>query len=196
VGYGAINGALANGGFFDPSSKKGIWLAGDYNQAPVVLINSVNDGQVKQVTNTFETARWMTALHDDKLIKNTVTGGLPSDNAKDEMLSLMASAVSGHAPSIMKGDLPSPAPFDVLHCKIGVGTLKEDGVKPSSCNHDSAGHTHRCVTAEIAIVQQKATPQRKFVVCWQGVVDTDNRADADIKRINQIIANVMDKYKP
>jgi hypothetical protein len=200
LGYGLINGTLANAGFF--KSGKGIWLAGDYNQAPVVTIASENDGQVKQVTNCLQTARLFTLLYDDLLIKNTITGGVPSDGARDEMLELLRKAVGPgtHAPSILGRNLPSPpapAPFTVLGCKIGVGTLKDvPGQAKSSCNLDPAGHTNRCVVSEVSILQQTAPPKRKFVVCWQNVLDATNRGDADITRIIDLIANTMSRYNP
>ncbi len=197
LGYGLINGVLAKAGFFDQTTKKGIWLAGDYNQAPVLTIPSDNDGRVKQVTNCIQTARLFTLLHDDKLIKNTITRGVPSDGAKDEMLQLLRPVMSGHAPSILGRSLDAPEPFEVLQCKIGVGTLKDLPRRPrSSCTPNSASQTHRCVTSEVAIVRQSAAPHRKFVVCWQNVTDAVNRGWADYKRIVSLIATTMVNYRP
>lgn len=50
-GYGYLNGALAEAGFFKLGSGNGVWLAGDYTGTyPKFRINSVNDGPVAQAT--------------------------------------------------------------------------------------------------------------------------------------------------
>ncbi|MFG0319031.1 MAG: hypothetical protein ACF8XB_17295, partial [Planctomycetota bacterium JB042] len=196
LGYGVINGALAKAGFFD--GRSGIWLCGDYNRAPVLTIASVNDGQVKQVTSCLATVRLFTLLHDHELIAPAAGGGTGTTDAHDEMLALLRAAVtSSHAPSLLDRALPSPAPFEVLQSKIGVGTLKDLPGKPkSSCLTDAAGNTNRCVLSEISIVRQTASPRRKFVVCWQNVVDANNRGLADVRRVVDLVAGTMDRYAP
>lgn len=192
LGYSCINGILGEGGFFDSTTKRGIWLAGDYERAPVVLIPSENDGMVKQVTNVLQTARWWTLLHDGKLFKNA---GSPGITGETELMMMFAKAVTGDAPSIL-GSHPTPKTFTVTHCKIGVGTLKDVGGIRSSCNLDANGRTRRCVLSEASIVEQIAAPKRTYVVCWQNVVDATNRGDADIRRINRILDLVMAAYNP
>lgn len=193
LGYSCINGILAEGGFFDPATKEGIWLAGDYVHAPVVRIPSVNDGLVKQVTTVLQMARLWTLLHDGKLFKDV---GAPIPGSV-ELLGMLAKAVKGNeAPSLLERILPNPPTFHVTQSKIGFGTLKDAGGISSTCNPDANGHTRRCVTAEAAIVEQAATPASKYVVVVQNVLDPSNNRGADYARINRILELVMAAYAP
>jgi GH24 family phage-related lysozyme (muramidase) len=213
LGFSWIDGLMQKAGLFDAKVKRGIWLAGDYllprdfivkahehgtGDADTneefdlgvggwneVRIPSENDGDSKQCTTCIDAARLFVLLVDQKLVAKTD----PVDTANDEMLDLMHQAVTGvGAASIVNRFPTAPAPFEVLHTKIGVGTLGRTG----SCNRDAAGHTRDCVLSESLIGKQAADPHRRFVVVWQNVKDTANDGFEQITRIRELIQKTID----
>lgn len=150
LGYSWINGVLANGGFFNPETVTGIWLAGTFTQSwPYVRVSSVNDGPVAQATTTFDLANLYALIFQRTLVDST---------SCDAMLALIAESAVGPDPSWMEGtrrrDLKLlPTSFIITHTKIGLGPLKavNGGVD---------------VTSEGTIVEHVPT-RRKFIVVWQ-----------------------------
>lgn len=60
AGYGHLNGALAAGGFFDPSSNQGLWVGAEFQggkKCPNLRIVSRNDGFVAQAGTTRDMAK-------------------------------------------------------------------------------------------------------------------------------------------
>lgn len=192
LGYNWINGVLEKGGFFR-NDKNGIWLAGDYLPPPikndsvadeardlglvagkVILIDSVNDGLVKQVTTCIDLVKMLVLLSDGELVSNVPAG---SDSGNADMLRMLASA-SSH----LKSADPSPM-FSVLHSKIGIGDKKG-----GSCNSP----IHGCVSSEASILQD-ASELHRFVTAWQDLNDADSR---HFHVVAEIIQRTIDNYKP
>ncbi|HKR01755.1 MAG TPA: hypothetical protein VJT09_13835 [Pyrinomonadaceae bacterium] len=194
LGYSWINGVLEAAGFFAPQATKmeGIWLAGDYStEWPVVVLPSVNDGLVKQVTTCYDMAWLFVMLHDRKLVKNDA-GPATGMSGNDEMLSLLRLAVHDAGARTLLKRLFEPAapPFDILHSKIGVGELKGGDCR--------GGRVNRCTYSEAAILQHRPSG-RKFVVVFQGLVSlkADPALWSDgLRRIVELIKLTMDKYVP
>jgi hypothetical protein len=169
VGYGYLNGALTEAGFFD-GTDNGIWLAGDYLDAavpgdigkwPYLRINSVNDKGVAQAVTVVKAAKLITLIADRKL----VTGW-----ASDSMMVLMKAAVD--AGEVFINRTPGLS-LKVLYNKLGVGPLKVGGD----------------VCSEGSILEH--TPSgRRFVVVWQNfhIENTD-----DQKKQFRVISHVVDK---
>lgn len=220
LGLSLIAGLLQKAGLFDPSSKHGIWLAGDYlmTSAAVraahasadgdadgkeefdlgisgwseVRVPSSNDGPSKQAATCIDVARLFVLLIDGKLVPTALRTG--TDTANDEMLDLLGQAVTGAgAPSIIARFPSPPAPFDIRQSKIGVGTLGSSG---NCIRNPTTGHTNGCVLAEAMIVQQASLPHRTFVVVWQNVKDAANHNFDEIERIRRLILKTMHNYHP
>jgi len=189
LGYSWINGLLQAAGFlrFGFPGSEGIWLAGDYDEKrewPVVVLPSVNDGPVKQVTTCFDMARLFALLHDKSLVRNTAHWAT-ARTGNEEMLTLLGDAVSDGAPSVLTR---VPHSFTVMQSKIGVGELKG-----GSCMNSTRD---RCVYSEGAIVKHPSTG-RKFAVVFQNL--TYLRAHPSwwgdgLKRIVAVIQKTMDDY--
>jgi len=192
LGYSWINGLLQKAGFFDARTKNGIWLAGDYDENgkwPVVVIPSVNDGKVKQVTTCIDMARLFVLLHDHMLVKDDAPSYRVGDFRRHaDMLNLLSDAVDdGAAPSLLKGVRPG---FTVLHSKIGIGTLKK---APQGGEVSCKIPDHGCVQSEASILLHPPSG-RKFVTVWQNVLW--DAPDDGVRRVAAIIEKTMDNYKP
>lgn len=70
LGYAYINVILMNGGFFDPLTNTGIWLAADFAGGVRVEVNSVNDGKAAQVTTSRQMARLFSAIQLGTLVRS------------------------------------------------------------------------------------------------------------------------------
>lgn len=198
LGYGWINGLLESAGLFFPMkvppagrSGLGIWLAGDYGSAKVATIESVNDGDVKQVTDTQHMAELFTLLFNKTLVRNV--GNPPFMTGNVAMLELLSRAVDHpHAPSLLMRASPAPS-FTVLQSKIGVGELKGGACVDIP---DRGVVADRCTYSEAAILQSGG---RKFVVVWQGIVYHKEKPadwDAEILRMVTIIQKTIDNFHP
>jgi hypothetical protein len=204
LGYGCINGTLERAGFFDPSPtvERGLWLAADYlggfptQEAALgiaprakVRINTDNDGPVGQAATSFQVARLLTLIHDDKLID---TGGGPTpDSANLEMQALLRRGVSGHAPTRFSRVTPSPR-FTVLQSKIGVGELKGGLCSDVTRPDGTVIRAHDCVTSEAAILQNTIGGKTaEFALVYQNM---KTPAIPQIGRLANLVQQTMDRY--
>ncbi len=121
LGYGYINGALAQGGFFREADLNGIWIAGDFGARPDVRIPSVNDGDVAQATTTFDMANLYALIMEEIL---TGVGGF-----SPRMLDLLSlnrnNGWFNNQPVIWD---PATSNVLVTHTKVGEGKLKTGDV--------------------------------------------------------------------
>jgi hypothetical protein len=184
LGIRWINAVLQAAGFLNLNIKKseGIWLAGDYENLPTVLIPSVNDDMVKQATTCIHMAWLFSLLHDKALVKNVVNpaSGLTGN---DEMLRLLELAVDDMAAQSLLKRVASS--FTVLQSKIGVGDLKKSpqGGKVSCLVPD-----HGCVLSEASILRHPPSG-RKFVTVWQNVLW--DGPYSGVRRVADIIEKTM-----
>jgi hypothetical protein len=149
LGYSWINGTLAAGGFFDPTTNSGIWLAGTFTGSrPYVRIPSVNDGLVAQALTCRSLAK-MYALLNERLLVDA--------SSSDAMLALLAEAQFGPDAEpgwITRPEFASPGTSIAgTHTKIGLGPLK-----PENGGFD--------VASEGTILVQTDTG-RAFIAVWQ-----------------------------
>ena len=154
LGYGWINGALKEGGFFSTATNKGIWLAGGFTgetpTMPYVRLDSSNDGPVGQATTCFDMAKLYANLFPNPLVDATNFG---------EMLPLLAGAATGpDVPWLTRSGIkPAGIGFTYTHDKIGLGELKAT----------SGGGL---VASEGAILNHSGTG-KKFISVWQNTTN-------------------------
>jgi hypothetical protein len=157
VGYGYLNGLLAQLGLFAPETQAGIWLAGDFvSQYPYVRIASVNDAGVAQAGTALAMAE-MTAL--------IVNRACLDPAACDAMRDLLARTAKGRDRPFVSGEdvdaalrIPLGA---VSHAKRGFGPLKAGGN----------------VRSEIFRLAGLKAPGKAYAVAYQNLPDGPGVAD-------------------
>lgn len=163
LGYSFLNGVLAAGGFFDASSKNGLWVAGDFTGGwPVARVPSVNDGDVAQAATTEKLARLMTLIYDRALVD-----GDKSDSMRN-LLNRTGSWMHFTTPKVW--ELTDTAPLRVTAAKVGRGPLK-------------AGNE---VLSEGEIVHERAHG-KNFVVVWQNLLGAPTHSSLTV------VATVIEK---
>lgn len=160
VGYGYLNGALAEGGFFNPSSDQGLWVAGDFQQGkkwPYVRIVSSNDGLVAQAGTTRDMAKLVALIMTDRVL----------DPAScNEMRGRLARAAKGiDTPWVARTGVFKAG--TITHNKLGLGPLKSG----------------KLVRSEISVYQSPVARGRRYVVAWHNLVGLQPIGLADIARI-------------
>lgn len=160
IGYGFLNGALAEGGFFDPSSDQGLWVAGDFlggKKYPYVRIASRNDGLVAQAGTTKDMAKLVALIMTDRVL----------DPAScEEMRGRLARAARGiDTPWVTRTKIFRPR--TITHNKLGLGPLKSG----------------RNVRSEVSVYQSPVARERRYVVAWQNLVGLSPIGFADIAGI-------------
>ncbi|WP_306534552.1 hypothetical protein [Geobacter sp.] len=160
VGYGYLNGALAAGGFFDPSTSQGLWVAGDFQEGkkwPYVRIVSRNDGLVAQAGTTRDMAKLVSLIMTDRLLD-------PASCA--EMRGRLARAAKGiDTPWVARTGVFKPG--TITHNKLGLGPLK----------------SRKIVRSEVSVYQSPVAKGRRYVVAWQNLVEVRPIGFADIAKI-------------
>jgi hypothetical protein len=158
LGFSYLNGALATGGFFDDSKKKGpgLWVGGDFQMGKVwapVRIDTDNDTSSSVGSTSDALAR---------LIAVIITGGVLDKKACDEMRTRLASAAHPDRKKWPNGDQswltrdPVPQGFaqaNVTHDKIGLGPL------------NAGGDTY----SEGMVLNGVGKSGRNYVVSWQNL---------------------------
>jgi hypothetical protein len=169
LGYPYINGVLGAAGFFDKSSRVGLWLSGDYlghdwlkgDGAAQPLSPRWARLQRRKVTNfagtAHQVARLLTLLAQGHLV----------DEASSKAMRELMTGVAGIGSYIRGGLAGAHKDFTTIASKIGCG----DEVPPPAC-----GFTHDC-----AIVRwdRGADPDRaiRYVVVALGGHPNQARAD-------------------
>jgi hypothetical protein len=180
LSYTYINAALMKGGFYNPASSNGIWLAGDYtgfdaNPSSVARIMTQNDGLAAQVTTTKQMLRLVQLInsnHPQMLIDTT--------NPMKGLLG-SAAALGGFLRQELLGTDP---PFLLELSKIGVGPLKAPvGMSTYS---------------EVQFMKWTQNPpdlvvngvKDEFFVCWQNL---QQPGTSRVKAIVEVITRTLTK---
>ena len=161
--YPYINGVLAAAGFFDPSTKTGLWMSGDYQDRDWLPDNGAGQRlsprwarlQGRPASNftgtAFQVARLMTLLAQGRLI----------DPASSTAMITILTGANGIG-SYIKGGLPvALRPVSSIKSKIGFG-------------NDSFSH-------DCAIVHPDPARTIRYVVVALG--GHPNRAKADLRKM-------------
>jgi hypothetical protein len=207
LGYAWINGALRAAGFTrgagtasDPVN--GIWLAGDYlygtkerdrraaagtdsdateekalqiSGLEAVRVPCVNDRTSKQAATCLDLAYMFTQLEINALVSDPAAAGT---DANGEMKTLLSNALPmSNLGRWLTRNPTVTSTYSIVRSKIGFGTLGTTG----DCNTED-----NCVKSEAMIIE-RTTSKRTFVVVWQNVLDPGKRGDNDYARIHAII---------
>ena len=171
AGYGTINGMLESAGLFDRGAQQGIWLAGDYEEAPYASGNkypayripSVNDGPSAQATTVVQMARLFALCFKGDLFGDAA--------ASAEMLAYLGGDSSlrpaGYAthpnetwmdrsPTISDG----PRNFGVRYGKLGVGP----------------GNNKGDLYSETSILQHRSS-RKQFIFAWANFLPDPKATD-------------------
>jgi hypothetical protein len=166
LGFSYINGALEQGDFFDSSTKKGVWAAGDFGHgwAPVrIPCENYADGTAQGAT-TDALARLMAML--------TVGGVLETPSHIDMSKLLREAAVNAF---VSRSGIANHLSADqVTHSKLGIGTPDIS------------------VISEVERLQGIGSkPDRTYIVAWQNV---DNW-ESNITKMIAIIKGAIIAYE-
>ena len=117
VGYAYLNGLMLKHGFFDSTTKTGVWLAGDYSGSDVVTIPCDNDKDTKQGATSAAMARLGVVI---------VLGSVLPGASHVEMTKLLEKSSHGSDSSYFTrpGITNHMTDTQVTHGKIGLGPLK------------------------------------------------------------------------
>lgn len=145
VGYGYLNGALSAGGFFDPVTNQGLWVAGDFlGRWPYIRINSRNDSWVAQAGTSRDMAKLVSLIMTDRLLDPT---------SCREMRQRLANAATGpDTPWVARTRIFNYG--TITHNKLGLGPLKSG----------------KNVWSEVSVYRSPVTTGRRYVVAWQNLV--------------------------
>ena len=167
LGFGYLNGALEQGGFFDSTSKTGVWAAGDFKHGwTAVRIPCENlAGGTAQGATTDALARLMTVI---------VFGNVLDNRSHFEMSKLLREAAHGTDPSFLSRPIMGHLREDqVLHAKIGIGEDPD-------------------VLSEAELLKGVgAKPGKSYMVAWQNV---ENLA-VNVTKIIDIIKDAITTYE-
>jgi hypothetical protein len=171
LSYPYINGVLGTAGFFNKTSRVGLWLSGDYlghdwlkgNGAGQPLSPRWARLQRRKVTNfagtAFQVARLLTLLAQQRLVNK---------ESSREMISIMTgvAGIGSYIRDALAGAAPA-RPFSTIASKIGCG----DEVPPPNC-----GFSHDCA---IVSVNRGGAPVGtiRYVVVALGSHPDQERAD-------------------
>ncbi|MGW5366251.1 hypothetical protein [Actinopolymorpha pittospori] len=175
LGYSWINGLLAKTGLFNPSTNKGIWVAGTFTGAfPAVRVPSVNDGDSAQATTTIDMCRLFALIVEGSILDSAGIDGIASGMRK-----LLADAQSVGDSSWMttgarQGVNGLGAGFTITHSKIGLGGLAAGGE----------------VASDGSVITHTGTGQQ-FVVVWQNLQNTFKHHNAMSFLIRRIMLNFL-----
>jgi hypothetical protein len=118
LGFGYINAALAAGGFFDPTTDRGLWLTGNFVDPPQLILTTTSNQKLTPYGATPRAvAKLMTQLLDRRLV---------SELASDEMNNLLVGSAKAkfpyitQFPSINPNGAQTPPGFDVSADHLGV----------------------------------------------------------------------------
>jgi carboxypeptidase C (cathepsin A)/GH25 family lysozyme M1 (1,4-beta-N-acetylmuramidase)/subtilisin family serine protease len=220
LGFSWINGLLQRAGFFDPASKHGIWLGGDY----LLDLSSINAAHAAHLANPhlhpshgeqefrLGISGWQEVKvrsENDGMSKQATTcvdvarlfvllhdGDLVKDfvwrvnRASFEMLGMLSRAVTGSGAPSLVAKFPLTPP---------PFTVLQSKIGAGTLGHWGTcnlvgANTNGCILSEAMIVKQKTPPCREFVVVWQDVKDGTNDGSKQIARIRAIIQKTMDAF--
>jgi D-alanyl-D-alanine carboxypeptidase len=174
LSYPYINGMLTRAGFFNRTSKVGLWLSGDYLGKDWLKANGAGQPlsprwarlQRRKVTNfagtAFQVARLLTLLAQERLVDK------PSSR---EMQSIMTGAAG--IGSYIRGALfnaSPPRPFSSIASKIGCG----DEVPAPAC-----GFSHDCAIVKV----DRGDPARNLCYVVVALGGHPNKGKADLRKM-------------
>lgn len=171
LGFGYLNGALEQGGFFDSDTKKGVWAAGDFKHGWTPV-------RIPCENLSIGTAQGGTTEALARLMAVVVLGNVLDKPSHDEMNKMLMDAAHGSDESFLVRDNLVKGTQDVrlqvTHAKIGLGEDPD-------------------VYSELDIVKGVGKKADKtYIVAWQNI-DWSFYWTWDIAKI---IKRAIDLYEP
>jgi len=200
LGYSYINASLINGGFYNPTSQKGIWLAGDYSAELItksvrvpVDNDTVPDGSGQAIT-TEQMTRMYRLVHTGGAFTH-VADAAERAAANSDMHTLLQ-----HKGSFFFGANStvqiSETPLFARDCaKVGIGTLgplvngKSTGPEVISEGSVMRWNATADVTAFNSAHGRSLSGDFAFV--WQNTYHPNAHWDALIRIVNTTIKNFL-----
>ncbi|HZP85667.1 MAG TPA: hypothetical protein VFB54_02535 [Burkholderiales bacterium] len=196
LGYSYINVSMMRSGFYDPTTRKGIWLAGDYSgdikdkalRLPVSRVPVVNDDVPEggaQAITTKQMSRMFHLIHSQTGFSH-ITDQTERDAANQGIHDVLT-------PGDRLGPSPYPPGKFFSHCgKVGIGT-RGPVDKPGAS-----------VLSEGSIVQWTAPPtlvgafntdhsrnlSGEFVLVWQNLFDQPTAKSA----LGRLVTSTMENF--
>ncbi len=178
LGYAYINVKLMNGGFFDRTTNKGIWLAADFAGGTRVELDSINDGKAAQVTTSRQIARLFSVIQLGTLIDSTHS---------EDMRKLLKDAVAVDAPWISRF---GSRLYKFGGVKVGLANLKPN-TPPKGPDVYSEGILLKWKGDAAKLTALNLTGD--IAVCWQNLRKNafDTGVPAIAKMIETTFANFL-----
>jgi hypothetical protein len=200
LGYAYINVSLMKGGFYDPATKKGIWLAGDYSGAtitPTVRVpvdnDSVPDGSGQAMT-TEQMSRMFRLVHLGKAFTH-VKDAAEQVAANTDMHALLASQGSFFFGSNATVQISETPAFTKDCAKVGIGKLgplvNPPPNAPRVISEGSVMHWADATQLSDFNRDFKRTLTGDFVLVWQNVYHPNAHFDALIRVVNTCIEKFL-----
>jgi hypothetical protein len=191
LGFSYLNALFMTAGFFTPGKlrgdERGIWVAGDFEQARqsrIRAVNEIDDQTGAYVMTTEAMCRLMAMIATGQLVNDTAVQG--TSNQEMQQL-LIDTATSGNAPFIK--DVAAVQPFALTMNKLGLAHLgrREQGAAVASEGSVLTWKTDAASDpqGDIAKALAKQNLTGTLVICWQNV------HDAEIHRKYDAIADIV-----
>ncbi len=197
LGYSYINVSLMRGGFFNPNTLTGIWLAGDYSKEVslesirVPCLNDTVPAGSGQAITTKEMSRMFFVIHT-KQAYPYVSDSAIRVNSNEGAHNILKSQVSWFINTTPGVAITVPIPFTVDCTKVGIGGLGP--VKtPGAAVYSEAEVLVWTDTSQVTNFNTKFTRQLtgEFVVCWQNLYQLEQRINPLITMINSAIQKFL-----
>lgn len=197
LGYSFINVSLMRSGFYDPTTRNGIWLAGDYSgdlpaaqRLAVSRVPVVNDnvpGGGAQATTTKQMSTMFHHMHLKTGFAH-IADATERDAANQDMHDILTSGDS-FSPS----PYPSPGKFS-RHCgKVGIGNLGP--VDTPGLSVFSEGSVVQWTTPPTLVGAFNTAHSRNlsgdFVLVWQNLFGQGTSWDAMVRLVTSAMENFL-----
>jgi len=173
IGYSYINVSLMKGDFFNSSTMKGIWLAGDYESAlqyfRVPCDNDTVAGGSAQATTTYAMG-WLILLIDNLEALPQVTDNGERSSSNMEMRTRFRQAASWFSNGGSVVHVTEALKFSVLGAKVGVAGLGVGGNGPPVISEGSiVNWTDPDSPVTTFNTKFQTNLSGRFCFCWQNM---------------------------
>jgi hypothetical protein len=207
LGYAYINVSLMKGGFFNPATEKGIWLAGDYSGGkitPTIRVPVENDtvvGGSGQAITTERMSEMFRLIHLGEAYSHVAdaTERAAANTGAHRILEAQSGSFffDGTMPGLPEFTFASPTSPTGRHCvKVGIGSLGD--LKPDGATTGPPVYSEGAVFTWSAAAETSAFNTSKsrslsgdFVLVWQNLYDAPPRWRALVKVVNTTIKNFL-----
>ena len=198
LGYAYINVSLMKGGFFDPTTLNGIWLAGDYSSEASVksvrvpVENDVVPGGSGQAITTKEMSRMFYLVHTAQGYPH-ISDAAERAAANQGIHDILATEGSFFQNGTSTVHITESPQFSNHCAKVGIAPLGPLD-HPAGVNAISEGDVMKWTKqSEINGFNTKfrRALTGDFALCWQNMYPPDSHFNALVRIINTTIKNFL-----